>query len=798
MSLSTRVDERGDERPELFGLTPAEVAERVRLGQTNAVKETSSRAYRSIIRGNIFTRFNAILGALFVVVLLSGSPRDALFGMVLLANTLIGIVQEVRAKWTLDRLSLINETMARVVRGGESREIPHEQIVLGDVLELESGNQIAADGVTLFSSGLEIDESLLTGESAPVVKRPGDEVLSGSFVVSGTGFFRADKVGADAYARKLASDARRFQLVQSELRDGINVLLRGITWLMLPAGILLLSSQLKAYGTFSASVPGTAAGLVGMVPEGLVFLISVVFAVSVINLGRRNVLVQELPAVECLARVDVICLDKTGTLTDDNLTFSALEPLDEGLKDSDALSKILGAFGSDPNSKSGTLDAIARSFGAPEELEITGGVPFSSTRKWSSLCLGGAGTWVLGAPEILFESAGADESLKARVNGIAGKGVRVLLLARAGSDLEGETLPERLEPAALLLFEEHVRSDARKTLEYFTEQDVAIKVISGDNPVTVAAVARRACVPACGEPVDARALPEDTQELAAIMEERTVFGRVTPAQKEAMVASLQSRGHVVAMTGDGVNDVLALKKANIGIAMGSGSPASRAVAQLVLLDGRFETLPEVVAEGRRVIGNIERVAKLFLVKTVYATLLSIAIGLAGWAFIFLPRHLTLVGGLTIGAPAFILSFAPNKTRYRPGFIKRVLRFSIPVGVVMALAAFAAALSHIYPWIGQNESRTTATLVLVILGLWVLSALSRPWTWWKQGMIAALATGFVVILIVPWFRDFFALAPPRLTIILQTAAISAAAIALMQLTWSFAGWRRGRARRNTAP
>jgi len=794
LPVSTQIYTRDEAPGGTRGLTAAEVAEREARGETNAVQQKSSRSYTHIIRGNVFTRFNAILGSLFVVILIFGSPRDALFGAVLVVNTLIGIVQEVRAKWTLDRLTLISEAKTRVVRDGREEEIALGKVVVDDVVLLSTGEQVVADGAVLEAQGLEVDESLLTGESVPVVKKPGDEVKSGSFIVAGTGSFRALKVGADAYARKLASEARQFQLVSSELRDSINMILRYITWVMLPVGILLLVSQLKVFGTFHRAATGTVAGLVGMVPEGLVLLTSVAFAVSVVVLGRKNVLVQELPAVEGLARVDVVCLDKTGTLTEGKLAFSRMVPVAGGAHDEAELEQVLGGFGMDAASKSSTLAAISEAFEAPEGWEITGRVPFSSVRKWSSESFGDNGTWVLGAPEVLMDEIGSREELADQVSQLAGTGLRVLLLARAERDITEETLPG-LDPASIVVFEERVRADAPETLAYFYEQGVTIKVISGDNPATVGAVARTAGVKDVGQPVDARTLPDDTEELASVLETSTVFGRVKPDQKEAMVAALQSRGHVVAMTGDGVNDVLALKKADIGIAMGSGSPASRAVAQLVLLDGRFETLPAVVGEGRRVIGNMERVANLFLTKTVYATLLSIAIGLAGWAFIFLPRHLTLVSGLTIGAPAFVLSFAPNTARYRPGFVKRVMRFTIPAGIVAALAAFsAAALSHVYPWITIAESRTTATLVLVVLGLWILGVLCKPWTWWKEGLVAAMVFGLLIILTVPYLRDFFALDIPQWTIIIQTVAISVAGIILMEVAWRLSGWRTSENRR----
>ncbi len=771
--------------PEETGLTSEEVRQRIERGQTNDVRETTSRSYWHIFRSNVFTRFNAILGTLFVIILVFGQLRDALFGLVLLANTGVGIIQEVRAKWTLDRLSVLSAPRARVVRERRITEIGLGEVVLDDVLELRTGDQIVVDGVVLSADGLEIDESLLTGESAPVVKEPGDEVFSGSFVVAGSGRFRAAAVGADSYARQLAAQARQYKVVPSELRDGINLILKYITWVMIPAGALLLASQVKVFGTFGRSVPGTVAGLVGMVPEGLVLLTSVAFAVSVVALGRRKVLVQELPAVEGLARVDVVCLDKTGTITEGRLAFKELVPLDSSM----GLQDVLAEFGASTSSRSSTQAALAEAFDRSPGWERTGGVPFSSARKWSAESFGDRGSWVLGAPEVLLDRVKAPGELRGRVQELASSGTRVLLLAEAGAPLDSEELPEGMRPAALLLFEEKIRDDAAETLRYFIEQGVAIKVISGDNPVTVAATARRAGVPDVGEPFDARELPQEVERMAGVLEERTVFGRVNPDQKEKMVDALQSRGHVVAMTGDGVNDVLALKKADIGVAMGSGSPASKAVAELVLLDGRFATLPGVVAEGRRVIGNIERVANLFLTKTTYATLLSIIIGIAGWAFIFLPRHLTLVSAITIGGPALVLSFAPNSQRYRPGFVGRVLRFAVPSGIVAALAALAAgSLSHAHAPITLAQSRTCATLVLAVVGLWILGELARPFNWWKDLLVAAMVFALTMVVLVPFGREFFALRLPPWLYLFESAGIAAAAIVLLELVWRFVGWR----------
>ncbi len=758
------------------GLTNAQVKERVERGQVNAVKDETSRSLASIIRVNVFNRFNAILGFLAVVVLFIGPWRDALFGMVLVFNTLIGIVQELRAKWTLDRLSLLSAPRAKVVREGESLELPREEVVLDDLLELQAGDQILVDGIVLFSRGLEVDESLLTGESVPIAKNPGDTVLSGSFVSSGAGRFRATAVGEEAYARKLAAEAKKYALVQSDLRDAINTILRYITYIMVPSAILLAASQLITHSSFDDSVLATVAGLVGMVPEGLVLLTSLVFAVSAVTLARRKVLVQELPAVEGLAKVDVICLDKTGTLTEGTLEFSELLPL----KGEEGLEEALGAFAAAAPSENATIAAISNAFPPPVGWRAEEVVPFSSAWKWSSASFADAGTWVLGAPEVLLRGTPRAGELREKADEIAASGRRVLLFARAQRAVAGGESPEGLEPVALLVFEEKVRPDAADTLEYFRRQEVGIKVISGDNPRTVGAVAARVGIPGADDPVDARELPEKAEELAELLHVKTVFGRVVPEQKRLMVHALQSRGHVVAMTGDGVNDTLALKDADMGIAMGSGAPSTKAVAQLVLLDGRFSTLPGVVAEGRRVMANMERVANLFLTKTVYAALLAIGVALIAWEYPFLPRHISLVGSLTIGIPAFVLSFARSKRRYRPGLLRRVLYFALPAGFIAGAATFTGNAMARSNGVSLEESRTVAVIVLTMVGLAVLGYLSRPLLSWRGGLLAAMAGSFAGVLAIPWFRDFFQLYLPRLVVLLQSLGIAVVFSLLLEL------------------
>ena len=735
------------------GLNAHEVATRVAAGQVNAGGERTSRTVGEILRANIITRFNLLLGILFVAIILVGQLQDALFGIVLFTNALIGIIQEIRAKRTLDRLAVLNAPSSRVIRDGAEIEVAIEAVVIDDLVALRPGEQVVADGVVTSASGLQVDESLLTGESEPVDKREGDEVMSGSFVVAGAGRYQARGVGADAYARRLAVEARRFTVVRSELIEGTNRILRYITWAIGPIALALLYSQHHAGKGLSDAVSGTVAGLVGMVPQGLVLLTSIAFAVAAVSLARRRVLVQELAAIEVLARVDVVCFDKTGTLTDGTVVVDGVEPVDASL----AVEPALGALADDANANA-TLAAIGRDFRPPDEWVRDGEVAFSSTRKWSAASFAARGTWVIGAPEMVLGES--DAVTLARAQELASTGRRVLALARGDAALRGDALPPDLRAAALVTLVEHVREDAASTIEFFARQGVVTKVISGDNPFTVAAIAARVGMAEVGEPVDARDLPDDVDALGRILEERSVFGRVTPRQKQAMVVALQARGHTVAMTGDGVNDALALKLADIGIAVGSGAPATRAVAQIVLLDGRFATMPEVVAEGRRVTANIERVANIFIVKTVWATVLAALVSVLLWPYPFLPRHLTIIDTLTIGIPTFFLALAPNRRRYVPGFVARVLRFTIPIGVVVAVTVFAAdalARSRHLPLL---EQRTGATIVALLLSLTVLVLVALPMTWRRALLVGAVGLGFVALFPERIVRTFYALQLPQ--------------------------------------
>ena len=775
------------------GLSSAEVAERIARGETNAFESPTSRSAWSIIRANVFTLFNGIVFACFLVLLLIGRWQDALFGFSAIANTIIGSVQEFRAKRSLDKLALLHAPSARVVRDGGEAEVAIADVVLGDLVVLRAGDQVPADAAVATSERLQLDESMLTGESDAVDKQPGDAVLSGSIVIGGGGTAVVDKVGADSFANKLSSEAKQFSLVASELRNSINKVLRWVAWIIGPVFLLVLNAQMIVAGGWVEAIEqggwqdaavSTIAAIVAMVPLGLVLMTSIAFAVGAVKLANRKVLVQELPAVEGLARVDLICLDKTGTLTEGDIVFDASHPL--AAAPPDGWTDVLAWYGAEPEANA-TARCLVEPYPVQRVLDPGARIAFSSARKWSAVGFPGRGTWVLGGPEMVFAASGDDAGtdaasrtdLRNRAAELAATGRRTLVLAHSDEELtderaDAERLPGALTPVTLLTFRESVRPDAKETLEFFAEQGVAVRIISGDNPQTVAAIAREVGVDA-PQGYDARVLPADLDELGEVLELHNVFGRVTPSQKKDIVLALQQRGHTVAMTGDGVNDALAIKEADIGIAMESGSAATKAVARLVLLDGRFSRLPGVVAEGRQVIANIERVSMLFLTKTAYATGLALLFGVMLLPFPFLPRQLSVVDGLTIGIPAFFLALMPNKRRYIPGFLRRSLSFALPAGAVIALTLALYSQMATDAGIPVTELRTGSTLILAIVGLWVLIVLSRPIDGWKILIIGAMMIGLVLVYAIPFINDFLQFDDPSLTTALLVIASSGIAI-----------------------
>jgi cation-transporting ATPase E len=769
---------------DLDGLTTEQAVARLAAGRANSAPPSPGRTTLQILRANLLTRFNAILGSLLVVVAVVGPLQDGLFGIVLVSNAAIGIVQELRTKRSLDRLAILTAPRARVVRDGVPSEIRLDQVVVDDVLQLSPGDQVPVDGVIVTTRGMDLDEALLTGESTPVSKETGGTVLSGSFVTSGAGTIRATAVGAGAYAARLEAQARRFRLIRSELQQGTNWILRLVTWVMVPSGSLLVVSELlRTHQSMADALRGSVAGVGAMVPEGLVLLTSIAFAVGALRLSRRRVLVQELAAIEGLARVDVLCIDKTGTLTDAHLSLDSLEVVAQ--KTEEQADAALGAIVANEPAPNATLRAIASAGARDPGWVLSDLVPFSSSRQWSAYVFEGAGTWVLGAPERLGLPLSERDAGSLRAHQEAGR--RVLLLAssdrppRLGPD--GEHLPPGLRPAALLVFAEQLRPEANSIVRYLVDQGITIKVLSGDSPATVGAVGRAAGVPSDSAPQDASELGTEAA-LRRALGTTSLLGRVRPEQKLSAVRALQDQGHVVAMVGDGVNDVQALKQADLGIAMGAGSQSSRAVARIVLLDNDFAAVPHILAEGRKVIANIERVANLFVTKTAYAVVLAAVVIVGGTPFPFFPRHLTVVTTFTIGVPGFFLALASGEPRAKPGFARRILRFAIPTGAAAAASCFAAyAICRATPHTTAAESRTAATMALLAVGLWVLGLVSRPLSPSRLLLVAGMLLGAGLVFALPVFHRVLGIQIPPVSVLLESAAAVAASIAVLTVLQS---------------
>ena len=817
MSATTAV-----EMPEIgaTGLTPKEVVQRIESGQSNAVKTSSSRSVQDIVRANVFTLFNGIIFAAMVLVLITGSWRDAVFGFVIIINTGIGIVTELRAKRTLDKLSILVASEFLVHRDGKDVEVSHNEIVLDDLLWIRAGEQVPADGQIIQTWGLELDESMLTGESRTVRHKVGEQVYSGATAVSGMALVKVNAVGSHSYAATLTAQAKVYKKTVSDLNKGINTILKFMTFLVVPLCILLILSQIHTVGGWGTAlstgewrqaVVSAVAGVVGMIPEGLVLLTSLNFAVAAMRLARHNTLVQELESVETLARVDALNLDKTGTITDGGIAFDRLVMLDSANAAAEQAATQALYDCCNEEQPNGTGQAVlaglkAQGYGAGA---VESRVPFSSARKWSAVRKSGE-TWYMGAPEVIISALEGDySSVLQQVNEYANDGNRVLLVARSTAPLsprsglrdaveganvsDGPQLDVQAEPVALVLCSEKIREDAERTLAWFREQGVRCRVISGDNPVTVGAIARRVKLTGDHEPVamDARELPEDVNELACVLENVDVLGRVLPDQKKAIVQALHTQNHVVAMTGDGVNDALAIKEADLGIAMGNAAPATKAVAQVVLVDSKFSHLPDVVARGRQVMANMERVASLFLVKTVYSALISLGVVLTQIPYPYLPRHITYIGALTIGMPAFILALAPNTRRYIPGFLKRVVTFALPGGIATALSVLLAAwvLPPVMGWNVTGDAadlsalRATSAIILFAMGVFVLARVARPLNGWRGVLVAVFAAAGVIGAFVPFVANFFALIlPTGATMVATLIALAGSALIFALCLW----------------
>jgi magnesium-transporting ATPase (P-type) len=743
------------------GLSATEAAERLR--KLGPPPETSSRSVSSIVAGNVFTLFNAIIAVFFVLILSLGLIADAVFGLIAIVNSWIGIRQELKAKRSLDQLAVLVAPRAKVVRDGAMVTLLAEEIVPGDVVRIEPGDQLVADGEAIESRGLTLDESLLTGEADGVRKRAGDRVLSGAFCISGSGHYRVDAVREESYAGRLAGEARAFRHPPSPLQEEVNRVIVACTYAMVPLAVLLLITfQLRSTGIVEAAQTATA-GLVTLIPEGLVLLMSVTFAVAAVRLANRDTLVQQMSASESLAAVDTICVDKTGTLTDGELRLLGLD-VTEGL-DPDEVRGELGCFAASAGDRNRTLEAIAGGFPG-EPKRVAGEVPFSSQWKWSGLRIGGT-TYVLGAPDVLAQRGALSlpPGLERRLEEETSAGRRVLAFGRAAEPLPDDpgAPPPPLAPLAIVTLEETLRPDAAETIAFMRESEVDLKLISGDARPTVTAVAYAVGVPREAGVVEGPELPEDPDQLAEAAHRNTIFCRIAPEQKKALVAALRESGRYTAMIGDGVNDVPALKQARLAVAMGSGTQVTKGIADVVLLKDQFSRLPEAVAEGRRIARNIHRLGRLYLTKSVYAAALILLVAVPGFAFPFLPRHLTLAGFITIGVPSFVLALLPSDgPLYRGRLLRALAAFAVPAGVATAIGSILSFFLVDTVFGGSlEEGRTAATTTLIVLGLAFVLLLERG-----PGrehiaiqsnmlvMVIGLGGLFAGILAIAPLRDFF--------------------------------------------
>jgi len=724
------------------GLTQKQVNELKKQGLVNYKTDVKTKSIGQIFMTNFFTLFNFLNLALAFAIFFVGEYKNLLFMGVVICNTLISTVQEIRSKITVDKLSLLNEPTATVIRDGKEHKIDIYDIVLGDILKLGPGNQITTDS-KIIDGEILVNESLITGESEPEEKHKGDELLSGSFVVSGHCYAETIHIGSDNYSAKISAEAKYLKKVNSEIMNFINKIIKYISIAIVPIGILLFIHQVNLDGnTFNAAVVNVVAALIGMIPEGLVLLTSTVLAISVVRLSKYNVLVQELYCIETLARVDTICLDKTGTLTKGEMEVSKVVPLN--LTKGSDITDALGLISYHMEIDNQTIEAISKKYSRKNDYKPIEIVPFSSQNKWSGISFEKE-TFILGAPEIVLKDI---KNIKKELENYT-ENNRVVLLAKSKQKLN-KKLPSDIEPMALILISDKIRPDAKRTLEYFKEEGVDIKLISGDNPKTVAGVAKKVGL----ENVKYIDLSGTTAKIEDLIKEYNVFGRVKPDQKKKIILALKKEGHTVAMTGDGVNDVLALKEADCSVAMNSGSDAARNVSQLVLLDSNFSSMPKVVAEGRRSINNLQRSASLFLCKTVYATLLALIFLFMAVSYPFIPIQLTLTSMVTIGIPSFILALEPNNERINGKIIVNVLKKSLPTALtIVANILIITVLPQIIR-LTTNEVSTLAVILTGFTGFMLLYRISVPFNTLRRVLFVSLIAIFVFGLVV--LRDLFSL------------------------------------------
>ena len=722
------------------GLTQAEVEARIADGQVNAIQDSSNRSVKDIVMGNTLTFFNFINIVLLALVLSVRSYKNMLFIFIIIANTLIGIFQEIKAKITLDKLKILTVSHVDVIRDGVKKSVTVSELVKDDVILLKSGGQIPADGVILDGE-VDVNESLLTGESDSIHKTCGSKVLSGSFVTSGKAMCLLTEVGHDCYMEKLSSEAKQFKRYKTELQRNLDTILKFISIIIVPLGIILFAKQYWISGsTYEQAALDTVAAVLGMIPEGLVLLTSVALALGAVRLARRSTLVRELFCIETLARVDTLCLDKTGTITEGHLCVQGEESVKEDIDLEQLMGRMVGALG-DENE---TFQALRQHYKRNQSANTKLVLPFSSERKFSGVVFEGEGTYLMGAYQFIFPQA--DPAVLEKIAEYASQGLRVLTVAHSPNEMTDYTLAEGFEIVGFVFMTDVVRKNAPDILGYFEEQGVDLKVISGDDPVTVAAIAARAGLKDADKNIDATTIHTDEEMEDAILK-YSVFGRVTPKQKQQMVRLLKQNGRTVAMTGDGVNDVLALKDADVSIAMASGSEAAKNTANLVLLNSDFASLPHIVNEGRRVINNIKAAASMFLIKTGFSVLTALLTIIVGQNYPFQPIQLSVINGCAVAIPTMLLQLEPSFQKVNKHFFREVLRMSMPAAIT--ITAMITIINNIGHSIGTP--REILSTVCVLATGWVylitLRQVYSPMTGYRKFVIYLMQTAYLVAMVI---------------------------------------------------
>lgn len=732
------------------GLSKSEVEARRQSGETNKGLPPMTRSFKRIFFDNICTLFNLINLIIAAFIVYTGSYKNLLFLGVIVANTVIGIVQEIRAKRNIDRLSLLNQAKVQVIRDGLQLQVPQSDLVKDDLMYIRRGEQLSVDGVVTDTEGLELDESQLTGESDPVYKTNGSTVLSGSYVISGNAYIQATNVGAESYSSKIALEAKTGKEIYSELVQTLKKIIKGLTFAIIPiGGLLFFSNYIGGTATIKQTILGTSAAIIGMIPEGLILITSIALAVGVVNLTKRNVLVKTMGSIETLARVDLLCLDKTGTITDGNLKVKNIVPYGEVSRNKleKGISALVEGLQDDNSTSLALKEAVENNF----QWDLTRAVPFSSIRKWSGATFANQGSYIMGAPEYLFTEL--PKEVQTQLNVASLNGERILAFAKSAEDVHSQSIPNDLQLIGWVVMEDTIRPEAPATLAYFAQQGVEVRIISGDNPQTVSHIAQRAGVKNGATFIDMSTLAEGT-DLSEIANQYTIFGRVSPVQKRELIVAMKQKGHTVGMTGDGVNDILALKEADCSIAMAEGSDAAKGVSDFVLLDSNFDSMVGVVMEGRRVVNNIQRVASLYLTKTVYSAILAAIFIFVKTAYPFEPIQLSPISSLTVGIPSFFLALRPNYSQIRGGFLKNVLKPAFSAGLTVVL--YILSILGLANWFDLSFS-ISSTLSVLLTGAVCFAALiyvSKPFDRKIGVMIGSLIVAFLLIFI--FFGELFSL------------------------------------------